>query len=174
MPHPLFPDLELISVPRRSIQGLDLDIQQFLVQHGIPSGVSLNAHAYDPALIRTFCAINPPVLIRRGKQQYTIVGSGQRIAWIDQIYDPDEDVPALLLAGPRIPIIVKLQVLACELVLPPAMHRTRRGTAARLFDLSTALEAAGTRILNSGRGDQTGAFAGATGFSRDAIAGRRS
>lgn len=176
---PSWEAIEYLTVPFKEVTGLDPEIAAFMMEHWSVADIGFSLPHHDRCALELTYAMNPMLLVRR-KQGYYVLGSGRALWLAQQLFRPDDAVPALCLKSERVRFEQKLQILSADLITYNAIARTRPHLARRLFALHQALANHGCTAVHE-TDPETGAqraaghecFAIATGFSLDAIRPRK-
>ncbi len=155
----------ITSVPISAIEGQDPFTARILATHQYESDTAVNLECWDAEVVQPLAARLLPILIKR-RSGYLYLGSGHALLLLQQIFEPHEEILAIVLDAKRVSTKLKLNVLSGDLLLLPPFFRTRRFLPRRNFQLWRAIvEAGGAPIL--GHGVQ--AFCRATGYSYNAL-----
>jgi len=155
----------ITSVPISAIEGQDPFTARLLATQQHETDTAIDLECWDAEVVQTLAARLLPILIKR-QSGYLYLGSGGALRLLQQIFEPHEEILAIVLDAKRVSTKLKLDVLAGDLLLLPPFFRTRRFLPRRNFQLWRAIvEAGGAPIL--GHGVQV--FSRATGYSHNAL-----
>lgn len=167
--------MERISVAFEEVQGLDAELAAFLAEHWSVSDHGIQVRYHDHTMLEMAYAINPMVVVQR-KDRYDVLGSGRALWLAQQLYQPEDSITVLRIAGSRLRKAQKLQILAADLLIHHALTRTRPHLPHKLFSLHQAIAEAGFVAIADPKPTDGGhkaanakVFAIATGYSEDAV-----
>jgi hypothetical protein len=163
--HLLIDKLQIIKVRLGDIQQQDSFCRDFLASQDYESDHSRAQEMWSPEILEISALTSPPIIVKR-KSGYQHLGSGLKLHLLQQIYDPDTEVFALLYLPKTISNKFKLGILASELLHAPSIYRTKRWRPRRNMVLWGAIvQEGGAPIFGEG----ARAFAHATGYSYNAL-----
>ncbi len=158
-------ETEVRKVRLDEIDGIDEDIEQFLLQHDVPTDVGIQLDRWSHPSIR--CAVQGLHLTLWSKRGRLVhLGSGKALTLARRLARHDEMLPATIIQAKGLSLQQKLNYVAHELLFLPTLYRPAAGYPAAAAALSRALHRAGvTPLKRPGLRD----FAIATGMSISAL-----
>lgn len=156
---------QIASIRLDQIIEQDVFTAQLLALQQYEADVAVDLECWDPVVVELLAVRLLPILVRR-QHGYQYLGSGRDVRLLQEIYEPHDKVLAIVLDTRRVSNTVKLNVLACDLLLMPPFSRTRRFLPRRNMRLWQAIVGAGGTPI---RGKGLPGFARATGYSYNAL-----
>lgn len=150
------------------IIGAEPFTSNFLAQLDYETDLSIDLTDWKPSVAAIACLQSVFFLVKR-KENYLYLGSGRMLALQRQLHDPHDEVHAFVFNSSRVATEIKLDILAAELLLVPAIFRTRRLAPQKMMGLWENLMIAGAAPI---RGGSARSFARATGFSHNSLKGQ--
>ena len=163
--HPLIDKLQIIKVRLGDIQQQDSFCQDFLASQDYESDHSRAIEMWAPEILEISALTSPPIIVKR-KSGFQYLGSGLKLHLLQQIFDPDTELFALLYLPKTNSKKLKLDILASELLHAPSIFRTTRWRPRRNMALWGAIKREGGVPI---QGNSARAFAHATGYSYNAL-----
>lgn len=158
-------ETEVRKVRLDEIDGVDEDIEQFLLQHDVPTDVGTQLDRWSPAMIRcNVQGLHLTLWSKRGRLVH--LGSGKALTVARRLVRHDEMLPATIIQAKGLSLQQKLNYVAHELLFLPALHRPAAGYPAAAAALWRALDRAGVAPLKR---PELRDFAMATGMSISAL-----
>lgn len=158
-------ETELRKVRLDEIDGIDEDIEQFLLEHDVLTDVGIQVDRWSQPMIR--CAVqclHLPLWVKRNRLVH--LGSGKALTLARRLARYDEMLPATIIQAKSLSLQQKLTFVAHELLFQPALHRPAAGYPSAATALWRALDRAGVAPLKR---PELRDFAMATGMSISAL-----
>lgn len=162
-------EFSIEKVQLEKIVGPEPFTSKFLEQHDHAIDLFLDLKKWNNSVVTIACLQSVFFLVKSRRNEYLYLGSGRMLALMRELLGPLEEVHALVVSSSQATTEFKLDVLAAELLLIPAIFRTRHLTPKKMLHFWDNLVVAGAAPIC---GSSVRSFARATGFSRNSLKGR--